>query len=82
MGFSRQQYWSGVPLPSPKSGYKNNTGSCIFSNSFQNIISYKDVSCLGVWNFFLSFFLLYSDPKTVLLHIGCILLSPGAFKKD
>ena len=22
MGFSRQEYWSGVPLPSPKMGYK------------------------------------------------------------
>ena len=25
MGFSRQEYWSGVPVPSPKSAYCNNT---------------------------------------------------------
>ena len=36
MGFSRQKYWSGVPLPSPASGIKDhNLLKGIFQNSLQ-----------------------------------------------
>ena len=42
MGFSRQEYWSGVPLPSPKGGeVLNNTE--VIQKKFKN-----DVKTLGV----------------------------------
>ena len=31
MGFFRQEYWSGVPLPSPKSGFLNQVKKCAAS---------------------------------------------------
>ena len=30
MGFSRQEYWSGVPLPSPKYAYMCFFNMCVF----------------------------------------------------
>ena len=38
MGFSRQEYWSGVPLPSPGKMSISNTEKClvVFSNKLQN----------------------------------------------
>ena len=42
MGFSRQEYWSGVPLPSPKGGeVLNNTE--VIQKKFMN-----DIKTLGV----------------------------------
>ena len=35
MGFSRQEYWSGVPLPSPEEGARESNYSC---RNFQNSI--------------------------------------------
>ena len=32
MGFSRQEYWSGVSLPSPKAEYRQNIGSQLISS--------------------------------------------------
>ena len=31
MGFSRQKYWSGVPLPSPTNGYSLTYYQCVFN---------------------------------------------------
>ena len=38
MGFSRQEYWSGVPLPSPKTYTKRNKYNCVWVSPSQRII--------------------------------------------
>ena len=44
MGFSRQEYWSGVPLPSPSKGYMNvlNNGSAFHDVTGYVLRSDKD----------------------------------------
>ena len=44
VGFSRQEYWSGVPLPSP-----NSLLSHLFSFNWKYIWSFKDFFFLGKW---------------------------------
>ena len=37
MGFSRQEYWSGVPLPSPLAGYRSIQNVHLFLNKFNSL---------------------------------------------
>ena len=37
MGFSRQEYWSGVPLPSPLAGYRSIQNVHLFLNQFNSL---------------------------------------------
>ena len=38
IGFSRQEYWSGVPLPSPKSNYTHTQICCLVANSHLTLL--------------------------------------------
>ena len=40
MGFSMQQYWSGVPLPSPKTGVESSKYTLVFL-FLPSLLSYK-----------------------------------------
>ena len=53
MGFSKQEYWSGVPLPSPKDKLLGNADSNELSSLFQfsSVQSFSRVQCFAIpWN--------------------------------
>jgi len=44
MGFSKQEYWSGVPLPSPKLSKVDDKEIILKSTRKKRIVTYKETS--------------------------------------
>ena len=63
-GFSRQEYWSGLPLPSPPLHYSKNTVSQIY-------FEFKSLPCKGIIIFGTS------EQKTVVLKARRMTTQPG-----
>ena len=53
MGFSRQEYWSGVPLPSPF--YTLSEAYCIHVITLQFYLDYNFLDIFLLFNFFFPF---------------------------
>ena len=67
VGFSRQEYWSGVPLPSPKEN-----SSLLLSIGFLCFLAlFIFLSLLAIWNSALSWVYFFLSPLTfALLHFS------------